>query len=139
MSVGFTYSTPILCVNDLAASLVHYVEVLGFLVQWKWSAEQAFDEAAAPTFACVQRGEVALFLCHQGQGQPGAWLSLHLASLEDVAAIHAELVAAGATISEPPADRPWGMREMHVQDLDGNTFRIGAPLSSSCEPEEEAR
>lgn len=133
MTIGFTHSTPILCVNDLARSLEHYTSVLGFEVQWQWSEEQAFDETAAPTFGCVRRGEVAIFLCQQGQGKPGAWISLHLPSREDVDAVHAELAAAGAKIAEPPCDRSWGMREALVEDLDGNTFRIGAPLAP-CEP-----
>jgi hypothetical protein len=31
-------------------------------------------------------------------------------------------------ITEPPTDKPWGMREMLVEDMDGHTLRIGAPL-----------
>ena len=33
--------------------------------------------------------------------------------------------ASGANILEPPEDRTWGMRELLVADIDGNTFRIG--------------
>ena len=29
----------------------------------------------------------------------------------------------------PPADRPWGRREMRVQDVDGHTLRLSAPLA----------
>tara|TARA_R110002072_G_scaffold22212_4_gene77785 strand:- start:3635 stop:4036 length:402 start_codon:yes stop_codon:yes gene_type:complete len=130
--VGFTSSTPIFCVKDLALSLVHYRDVLGFRIPWQWSEAQAFDENAAPTFASVGRGEIEIFLCQQEQGQPGAWLFLRLASLGDLAAIQAEFEASGAKILEPPTDRPWGMREMHVADPDGNTLRIGAPLGTPC-------
>jgi len=130
--IGYTSTTPILCVNDLAASLVHYRDVLGFRINWQWSEAQAFDENAAPTFACVGRGEVGIYLCQQDQGQPGTWLFLRLASLEDLSAVHDEFEAAGAEILEPPTDRPWGMREMHVADPDGNTFRIGAALGAPC-------
>jgi hypothetical protein len=31
----------------------------------------------------------------------------------------------GAVIREPPADYPWGMREMTIEDLDGHRLRMG--------------
>ncbi len=122
----FTFCTPIFSVSDLSASLVHYREVLGWTVEWQWSDEAQF-EGGAPTFACVRRGEVTLFLGQERQGSPGSWIFLNVATLADLEALHDELSAKGARIAEPPSDCPWGMREMLVQDLDGNTLRIGAP------------
>lgn len=125
--IVFTGATPILTVDNVGASLEHYEKVLGFAVSWQWSDDQEF-EGGRPTFACVCRGDVSLFLAEQCQGNPGSWISLFLASLEDVDAMHEEFVASGAKIVEPPTDCPWGMREMLVEDLDGNTFRIGCQL-----------
>ena len=45
----------------------------------------------------------------------------------ELAALHAEYEKSGARILNPPTDEPWGMREMLVADLDGNTFRMGVP------------
>ncbi|TNE92566.1 MAG: bleomycin resistance family protein [Deltaproteobacteria bacterium] len=125
---GFTWVTPILCVDDLPASLAYYTAQLGFELAWSWGEDQAFDSEAHPTFACVCRGDVSVFLSERHQGVPGAWMSLNVGSQADLDALHAEYVASGARIVEPPAVRVWGMREMWVEDLDGNVFRMGCPL-----------
>jgi len=36
-------------------------------------------------------------------------------------------VRRGATIKSPPDDKPWGVREMQVADLDGNVLRLASP------------
>ena len=128
--VGFNWVTPILCVSDLVNSLDHYEKVLGFDVSWAWSDEDQFDNAAKPTFACVCRGEISIFLCEKGQGHPGAWMSLNVSSLAELDSIYEEYQQSSAKIVEKPIDCPWGMREMLVQDLDQNTFRIGCPLDA---------
>ncbi len=129
-SPPFTWQTPVLCVSDLSASLRHYQEVLGFGVSWAWNDDEAFENPEKPTFACVYRGECFIFLCEQGQGNPGSWLCMNLESLEELERVHKEYQASGAEIVEPPTDCSWGMREMIVRDLDGNTFRIGCALSN---------
>lgn len=125
---GFCWLTPVLCVKDLVASLKHYQEVLGFEQSWKWSEGDAFAEPEHPTFACVCRGECSVFLCQQGQGNPGSWICLNMPSLDALQEIFEEYKTTGADIVEPPEDRSWGMREMIVQDPDGNAFRIGCQL-----------
>jgi catechol 2,3-dioxygenase-like lactoylglutathione lyase family enzyme len=47
-------------------------------------------------------------------GSVRLWLQVR-----DVDAEHARLAAAGATVLEPPADQPWGLREAWVADPDG--------------------
>ena len=54
--VGFSWVTPVLCVNDMIASLAHYEQVLGFEIAWQWSDTEAFEGPEKPTFACVCRG-----------------------------------------------------------------------------------
>ena len=46
--------------------------------------------------------------------------------------IFQEYQLSGADIVEDPIDKPWGMREMLVKDIDGNTFRIGCSLNEKC-------
>ena len=81
---GYSWLTPVLCVTNLVQSLEHYEKVLGFEVSWKWSEDEAFDETAKPTFACINRGECSIFLCQNGQGNPGAWICLTLRNREDL-------------------------------------------------------
>ena len=122
---GFNWVTPIFCVTDLAKSLTHYRDVLGFDISWTWSEEDAFEEEDRPTFACVCRGKCSLFLCEKGQGNPGGWVYYDVKTAADLQTIYLEYQASGADIAAAPEDYSWGMRELIVRDLDGNTFRIG--------------
>ena len=131
----FKWITPVLCVNNVSASLQHYAEVLGFEIAWSWSENVAFDKPEHPTFACVCRGEISLFLCEQGQGHPGSWVCLNVSTLDELQQLYEEYQHSGAKITQPPIDCSWGMREMHVQDLDGNTFRMGCVLGEAPESE----
>ena len=55
------------------------------------------------------------------KGAAGGWIGF---ATEDVDALHAELVARGAEITQPPTDMSYG-RDMAVRDPFGNTIRIG--------------
>ena len=66
-------------------------------------------------------------LAQEAQGGPGMWIYLDLASVEDLAALYQEYLEKAVKIPEPPTDKPWGMREMLIEDVDGHTLRIGAP------------
>lgn len=127
---GFSSIRPVLCVDNVRRSLDHYRDVLGFAISWNWSEEESFSGSAEPSFACVCRGDCSLFLCEQGQGNPGTWICLNVASLEALDEIHEEYRHSGADIVRPPTDCVWGMREMEVRDIDGNVFRIGCPLAN---------
>ena len=119
---------PILSVASVPASLAYYQEVLGFSVDFAWSNATQFAGGAPPTFAQVSRGAWELFLAEQGQGGPGMWAHVDVDTRAQLEALYHEFQHSGARISEPPQDRPWGRREMRVQDLDGHTFRLASPL-----------
>lgn len=126
--LGFSWVTPILCVSNLVKSLEHYEKVFGFEINWKWSESATFGDQEKPTFACVCRGEISIFLCENCQGIPGAWLSLNVRNRQELSELHTEYRLAGAEILEEPLDRSWGMCEMIVRDPDGNIFRVGCPI-----------
>ena len=65
-SVRFQHSTPIFRVEAMGISIEYYVKQLGFQLAWDWGDP--------PTFACVKRGDVSLFLSERNQGQrePGS-------------------------------------------------------------------
>ena len=111
-TVEFGGATPILRVANIDASLIYYVEALGFRLQWRDG-----------DFACVQRGDASLMLCQGDQGRSGTWVYL---GVSDADALHDELRAHGATIRHPPTNYPWGSRELHVTDPDGHVLRLGA-------------
>ena len=120
-STAFTSMTPILNVASVEASIEHYTSVLGFNKDWDWPAEEE-DK----TFAAISNGEVHVFLSENSQGARPVWIYYNVG---DVDKLHQEYMAAGAVVSQEPADRPWGAREMLVEDLDGHVLRIGGPPS----------
>jgi predicted enzyme related to lactoylglutathione lyase len=103
---------PILRVEDLAASLRFYVDMLGF-TNAPWGDE---------IFTCVSREGGALYLCRGDQGRGGAWVWI---GVTDVDVLHARLVALGVKIRKPPTNHPWAY-EMQVEDPDGNVLRFGS-------------
>ena len=44
----------------------------------------------------------------------------------DTAALHADFTARGLVV-QPPATKPWGMKEMYVIDPHGNLLKFGEP------------
>ena len=125
--------TPILNVSDLAASFAWFEQV-------GWKKLWAYGER--PTFGAVGCGECEIFLCQHGQGSRGGplprhagdddtggvWMSWWLDSPADVDAAHAAAVQQGLTVTWPPTDEPWGVREFHLRHPDGHTFRISAGI-----------
>jgi len=81
-----------------------------------------------------------IFLCCGGQGSrgtimprwpgddmtDGVWMSWWLDSRASLDAMHADCVRRGYTITMPPTDEPWGVREFHLRHPDGHMFRISA-------------
>ena len=120
--VVFAGGHPILNVKNVATSLDYYCTRLGFEKDFCWPWGQT-----PPTFAQVSRGHFSVMLAQGAQGGPGMWMYLDLASLEDLAALHQEYLAKAVKVIEPPTDKPWGVREMLIEDPDGHILRIGAP------------
>jgi steroid delta-isomerase-like uncharacterized protein len=70
----------------------------------------------------VSRNGVWLHLSSfSGDGVSGGVVYL---AVDDVDALHAELVAKGIRIDLVPTDQTWGNREMYVQDADRNSIRF---------------
>jgi catechol 2,3-dioxygenase-like lactoylglutathione lyase family enzyme len=104
-------------VRDIAASVAHYRDVLGFAVTFQYGE---------PTYyACLCRDEVSLhLLAARGPkrlpGHGGICIFV-----KDVDAVHAELAARGANVLKPPEDYAYGMRDFDVIDPDGNQLTFG--------------
>jgi len=116
----FEAAVPILNVRNVPASIDYYVEKLGFQKEWDWGSP--------PDFACVHRDEVRIFLCQGAQGVAGTWISIFV---HDVDALYEDYKRRGAKIRQPPANYPWGMREMNVEDPDGHRFRMGSETTGA--------
>jgi uncharacterized glyoxalase superfamily protein PhnB len=83
-----------------------------------------------------------IFLCRGAQGSrgtklpkfpgddetDGVWMSWWMCSPEEVDALHELAVKNDMTVTHPPTNEPWGVREFHLRHPDGHTFRVGAGL-----------
>lgn len=107
-----TNATPIFRVESLRAAIDHYVNVLGFKLDWEGPG----------VFASVSRDRCCIFLSVGDQGHAGTWTWI---GVNDADALAAELRAKGAKIRHPPTNYSWAY-EMQVEDLDGNVLRFGS-------------
>jgi catechol 2,3-dioxygenase-like lactoylglutathione lyase family enzyme len=128
--------TPILNVSNMTASF-EWFEKLGWKKLWDWGTPA--------TFGAVGSGEVEIFLCLGAQGSRGGpeprhtgdddmggvWMSWWVESPAKVNETHALALQLGYTVTQPPTDEPWGVREFHLVHPDGHTFRVSAALN--CE------
>ena len=103
---------PILRVEDMAAAVAYYVDVLGF-EEAPWGGE---------AFTHVGRDGRGIYLCRGGQGHRGAWVWI---GVGDVRALHETYRQRGAIIRRAPANEPWAL-EMQIEDPDGNVLRFGS-------------
>ena len=129
--------TPILNVSNIVESFDWFAK-LGWKKLWDWYPA----EGASPTFAAVGNGKSEIFLCQGGQGSRGGpmpqfagddmtggvWMSWWLSSPADVDAAHELAIKHGMTVTMPPTDEPWNVREFHLRHPDGHTFRVSAGL-----------
>lgn len=116
--MNFECITPILYSSDINASIRYFVDVLGFTGNWTW------DDV--PSFGGVDKGEVRIFFCKDGQGHPGTWLAINV---DDVDAYYELIKSRGAKILNNPETYEWGLREMLVEVPDGHKIRFGQETS----------
>jgi uncharacterized glyoxalase superfamily protein PhnB len=101
---------PELPVADVERAQRHYRDALGFEIGW-------LDEGRE--IGAVSRGKVAIFFRKR---TPPFEAVVHWVFADDVDATYHELNASGAKIVEPLEEKPWGLRQFTVEDLDGNRF-----------------
>ncbi len=110
-------STTIFTVKDAAASLAYYRDCVGFDV--------AFEYGTPTFYVGLCSGEVSLHLVAAAQAPrpPGhGAVSIYV---DDVDAVHADLVRRGAKILNAPKDQDYGLRDFAIADMDGNMIFFG--------------
>jgi hypothetical protein len=131
--------TPILNVSSVLASQVWF-EKLGWQRGFTWPHGDA-----DPGFGAVCSDKVEIFLCCGAQGSrgtimpkfpgddetDGVWMSWWMNSLAEVDALHQIALAAGCTVTYPPTNKPWNVREFHLRHPDGHMFRVSAGLGET--------
>jgi catechol 2,3-dioxygenase-like lactoylglutathione lyase family enzyme len=115
-------------VNDVAAAIPFYTELLGFSI----------DMNPAPGFAMLSRGDLRLLLNRPGGGggagqsmpdgrtpAPGGWLRFQV-EVPDIEATVAKLKAAGAPLRSEIITG-FGGKQVLVEDPSGNPVEIFQP------------
>lgn len=137
MAITARGMTPLLQVHDMPQSLAFYREVLGFAIvdaspvvdapegrfsHWVWLAlgpaqlmlNTAYDDGQRPAERVEARqrwhGDTCLYL-----------------SVDDVDAVHRDLRSRLPGL-QPPADTPYGMRQLTLRDPDGYGLCFQAPV-----------
>jgi uncharacterized glyoxalase superfamily protein PhnB len=126
-------SAPVLLVRDVVAAAHHYRDALGFTYDRLWGQP--------PKFVILQRDGMHLML---NQAPPGVAIVPHWKIdagmwnvyfwTDDVDSLFAEVRARGAKIDYGLGDKPYGVREFGIQDLDGHDIGFGQPAPSSAVP-----
>ncbi|MEM7457009.1 MAG: VOC family protein [Planctomycetota bacterium] len=138
--------TPVLNISDIGASF-EWFEMFGWERSFSWNQNGLIGEGAmaasenehgAAGFGGVCCGEVTLFLCVGAQGSrgtrmpssPGAddtdgvWMTWWMSNKNEVDELHRIAVENDCTVTWPPTDEPWGVREFHLRHPDGHMFRV---------------
>lgn len=115
----FKKAIPVLHVSNSDAARKFYCEGLGFKQEFSYR----FDEISSdPCYMGITRDDAKLHLSSfRGDGVAGGVVFL---LVEDVDALHAELVKKGVPVDLEPTDQTWGNREMYVKDPDSNSIRF---------------
>ena len=115
----FTGAFPIITTPDLQRALTFYRDLLEGEVEYRFPPE------GEPVYVGMNIGSGHLGLgWDPGASATGKGFALWVYADDCDAAIE-RLRAAGATVTEEPADQPWGERVAHVLDPDGNDVIVG--------------
>lgn len=110
----FIQGAPVLHVPDVLRTATFYRDVLGF--QWDFG-----DEA----YAVVWRDNSAIHFVKDDAAPTG----IHLFQwVKDVDAYYEEIVGRGASVRNQPADRPYGIREFGLNDINGVGIVFGQDI-----------
>ena len=113
--------------RDVRMAAEYSVSKLGFIVPQFWGETEV-------TFAIPQRDGASLMLARANDGA-----SVHANSTDfgmfsayfwvrDVDELYAEFATNGADIAEEPTNRPYGIREIYVRDIDGHLICFGSDI-----------
>jgi uncharacterized glyoxalase superfamily protein PhnB len=105
---------PELPVDDVAAGVRHYKDVLGFTVNYEQHNIGVLDRDEARVLLIARTPH------HTGIGSASFYV-------RDADALYAELVEKGADVQSEPISQPWGLREFSVLDLERNRLTFGQP------------
>jgi catechol 2,3-dioxygenase-like lactoylglutathione lyase family enzyme len=122
-AVAFRGIKPFLKTKDLAQTIRFYVELLGFVVDSQWPADN-------PTDCILDNGQVHLAFStdpHNRYPAPGLTGQLWI-DVDNVMSLHSNLIGK-VTIEWGPEVYSYGRREFAIRDCNGSLLTFGAPAA----------
>jgi GNAT superfamily N-acetyltransferase/catechol 2,3-dioxygenase-like lactoylglutathione lyase family enzyme len=116
-----TSSEPVFAVSDVPETVRFYRDVLGFESEWLWDNP--------PTFGGVRWGKAHVMFCLQPEMKGKAEGLQHWFKVDDIQAVYDRHKSAGAPIISDIANKPWGLREYTVRDINGYHLRFAGPTT----------
>jgi uncharacterized glyoxalase superfamily protein PhnB/GNAT superfamily N-acetyltransferase len=117
-------STAIFAASDIEATLAYYKDVLGFEATWTWGDPPAFGSAS--------KGGVTITFNLQPELAAKVRGHQHGVKVDDVDELYRLHTSKGAHVVSEIEDKPWGMREYVVEDLNGYHLRFSGPPRSDA-------
>ena len=111
-SAMFEKALPEIALDDVPAGIAYYRDVLGFKINYQQD-----------DLGVVYRNQATLLLLARTNQNKGAGSAYFY--VRDADALYAEVKATGAHVLGEPVSHPWGLREFHVRDLEGNLLKFG--------------
>jgi uncharacterized glyoxalase superfamily protein PhnB len=127
MAARLIEQAPVLLVRDLTASVAYWEKALGF---------KSRDWGEPPNFAILRRDACFVMLSQAPADHEAAphwkivdkmWNAYFW--VDDAKAIYDEFIANGARIDYSLGEKPYGVLEFGIQDLDGHDIAFGQDLS----------
>lgn len=120
----FKLAIPVLHVSSSSAAEDFYCNRLGFRRVFAYRIDEPNPD---PCYMGLARDDARLHVSSfSGDAVAGGVVFL---LVDDVDALHKELLGKNVDIDLEPTDQTWGNREMYVKDLDGNSIRFVRPSS----------
>jgi catechol 2,3-dioxygenase-like lactoylglutathione lyase family enzyme len=117
-------AVPVIATDDIDKTLAYYTEVLGFEFDFKYGEP--------PVYAGVTSGQVEVYFTHD----PYLANTLREKNLNpdvffnvpDADSLFEAHKNNGAEIIETVSDRPWGLRQYVIRDINGYHLKFAQPL-----------
>ena len=109
---------PILAVSDVRSTLTYYRDILGFSYVWEW------DDPPTHGGAQVDNIHIQFSLSKKFAPTTAVWLKVF-----ELAELYQRHRANRVEIVDDLADRPWGVTEYVVRDLNGYHLRFTGAIS----------
>ncbi len=126
--IRLTRAVPVICVADVVTSANFFNTTLGFSID--------FLHGEPPFYGSVSRDGATIHLkfVHEpvlavGPEDRDGFINAFI-EVDNVTALYAEFVTAGATFDQKVTDQVWGKRDFIVRDPDGNGICFVGPIDN---------